>query len=66
MRTKEAARYLNTSKSWLDKSAAAHTGPVYRKIGHRREYDQPDLDEYKRLTRVEPRRATELETTTGS
>jgi hypothetical protein len=56
MNTREAARYLGASESWLDKAAAAHTGPVYRKIGHRREYDAPDLDAFKRETRVEPQR----------
>jgi hypothetical protein len=60
--TLKAAAYLGTSKSWLDKSAAAKTGPAYRLIGRRREYDQPDLEDYKRQTRVEPRR-TAIETT---
>jgi excisionase family DNA binding protein len=56
MNTLKAAEYLGASKSFLDKSAAAKTGPSYRLIGRRREYDQPDLDAYKRETRVEPRR----------
>ena len=61
MNTLKAAEYLGASKSFRDKSAAAKTGPSYRLIGRRREYDQPDLDEYKRLTRVEPRRSTAIQ-----
>ena len=56
MNTKKAAADLGCSESFLDKAAANQTGPAYRWIGHRREYDQPDLDAYKRETRVEPRR----------
>jgi hypothetical protein len=56
MNTKEAAEYLGASQSFLDKCAATKTGPAYRKIGHRREYDAPDLETFKRETRVEPRR----------
>lgn len=58
MNTKKAAEYLGASKSFLDKCAATKTGPVYRLVGRRREYDQPFLDDYKRETRVEPRRST--------
>jgi hypothetical protein len=54
-RTREAAGYLDVSKSWLDKQAAKGTGPAYRKVGRRRIYDQPDLDNFKRATRVEPK-----------
>jgi hypothetical protein len=56
MNSKKAAAYLGASESWLDNAAAAKIGPAYRLIGVRREYDQPDLDDYKRETRVEPRR----------
>ena len=58
-RTPGAAAYLSVSKSFLDKAAAAKTGPAYRKAGRVRIYDQPDLDAYKRATRVEPRRTIE-------
>lgn len=54
-RTRGAAGYLEVSKSFLDKAAAAGKGPVYRKAGRVRIYDQPDLDAYKRSTRVEPK-----------
>jgi len=54
-RTRGAAVYLGTSKSWLDKAAAAGIGPAYRKIGRVRIYDESDLEAYKRATRVEPK-----------
>ena len=54
-RTPGAASYLHCSKSFLDKAAAARKGPAYRKAGRIRIYDQPDLDAYKRATRVEPK-----------
>ncbi len=54
-RTRGAATYLGVSKSWLDKEAARGTGPAYRKAGRLRIYDEPDLDAFKRATRVEPK-----------
>jgi hypothetical protein len=63
-RTQGAADYLGVSKSFLDKKAAAGAGgPVYRKAGRIRIYDQPDLDAYKRATRVEPKQGPKVETT---
>jgi len=59
-RTPGAAAYLGVSKSFLDKQAAAKTGPAYRKPGRVRIYDRPDLDDYKRVTRVEPRHPTKI------
>jgi hypothetical protein len=71
MNTKGAAVYIGCSKSYLDKAAIARQraqeeaeveaelskiGPPFRWIGHRREYDQPHLDDFKRATTVEPRR----------
>ena len=53
-KTRDAAKYIGSSKSWLDKAAAEGTGPAYRMIGRIRIYDEPDLDAYKRATRVEP------------
>jgi excisionase family DNA binding protein len=53
-RTRGAAHYLGVSKSFLDKKAAEGGGPAYRRPGRIRIYDQPDLDAYKRATRVEP------------
>jgi excisionase family DNA binding protein len=53
-RTQGAAVYLGVSKSFLDKKAAKGGGPAYRKPGRIRIYDEPDLDAYKRATRVEP------------
>ena len=61
MNTKRAAEYLGASESFLDRAAANKAGPAYRKIGHRREYDQSDLDAYKRESRVEPRRSTAIQ-----
>ena len=61
MNTKEAAAYLGCSESFLDRAAVNKTGPAYRRIGHRREYDVPDLDAHKRETRVEPRRNTAIQ-----
>jgi hypothetical protein len=61
MNTKKAAAYLGCSESFLEKAAANQTGPAYRLIGHRHEYDPPDLDAYKRETRVEPRRSTAIQ-----
>jgi excisionase family DNA binding protein len=54
-RTQGAADYLGVSKSFLDKQAAKGAGPAYRKPGRIRIYDEPDLDDYKRATRVEPK-----------
>ncbi len=54
-RTLDAAGYLGISKSWLDKAASSGSGPAYRRVGRIRIYDQPDLDDFKRATRVEPR-----------
>jgi hypothetical protein len=54
-RTRGAASYLGVSKSFLDKEAAKGTGPAYWKAGRIRQYDEPDLDAYKRATRVEPK-----------
>jgi hypothetical protein len=76
MNTKEAAADIGCSESYLDKAAVARRraqeenrsdadltkiGPAFRWIGSRREYDQPDLDAYKRETRVEPRRAAAIQ-----
>jgi predicted DNA-binding transcriptional regulator AlpA len=41
---REAAAYLNVSKSWLDKSRLDGTGPRYIKIGRRVCYDLADLE----------------------
>ncbi len=62
--TKGAAAYLNCSESFLDRAAINKTGPAFRWIGSRREYDAPDLDAYKRETRVEPRRSIAVQAET--
>ena len=49
MNTKEAAAYLGCSESFLDRAAVNQTAGI-RRIGHRREYDVPDLDAHKRET----------------
>jgi hypothetical protein len=56
MRTPQAAKYLDCSESFLNKLRSAGTGPAFRRAGRAVIYDQPDLDEYKRATRVEPSR----------
>lgn len=43
---KQAACYLGTSLSWLDKSRLRGDGPVYLQIGGRVVYDTTDLDTY--------------------
>jgi excisionase family DNA binding protein len=53
--TQAAADYIGVSKSFLDKRAAAGTGPAYRRAGKLRIYDEEDLDHYKSKTRVEPK-----------
>jgi hypothetical protein len=66
MNTKKAAEYLHCSESFLDRAAVAKTGPAYRLIGTRREYDTPDLDAFKRETRVEPRSSTAIQRETAA
>jgi Helix-turn-helix domain len=54
-KTPGAAEYLSCSESFLNKARHAGKGPAYRRHGRAVIYDEPDLDEYKRATRVEPR-----------
>jgi predicted DNA-binding transcriptional regulator AlpA len=46
LNTREAAEYLGTSASTLNKKRVAGNGPAYLKIGHLVRYDLPDLDAY--------------------
>jgi predicted DNA-binding transcriptional regulator AlpA len=43
---KETAAFLRVSKSWLDKSRLAGTGPRHVKIGASVRYDLDDLHSY--------------------
>ena len=43
---KQAALYIGTSLSWLDKSRLRGDGPIYLQIGGRIVYDTADLDDY--------------------
>jgi predicted DNA-binding transcriptional regulator AlpA len=54
-RTPEAAEYLGCSEPFLNKSRPAGTGPAFRRVGRSVVYDESDLVEFKRVTRVEPR-----------
>ena len=53
-RTPGAARYLDVSKSFLDKERAAGRGPAYENVAGKIWYTEPDLDAYRRACRVEP------------
>ena len=56
---KQAATYLGTSLSWLDKSRLRGNGPAYLQVGGRVIYDVQDLDAYlatcRRQSTSEPR-----------
>lgn len=43
---KQAAEYIGTSLSWLDKSRVTGRGPVFICIGGRVIYDTADLDQF--------------------
>jgi hypothetical protein len=43
---REAAAYLNISKSWLDKRRVFGGGPPYTKFGRRVNYSIADLDDF--------------------
>ncbi len=43
---KEAASFLNVSKSWLDKKRISGDGPTYIKAGRRVVYDVGDLESW--------------------
>ena len=44
----QAAAYLKTSVHVLRRHATSGTGPLYRKVGRKRVYLKPDLDEWAR------------------
>jgi excisionase family DNA binding protein len=44
--TREAAEYLNVSKSWLEHRRCDGTGPRYQKLGALVRYRPEDLDAY--------------------
>jgi hypothetical protein len=56
-RSGAAAKFLGVSKSFLDKDRAKggrHQVP-FRRAGRAVIYDEPDLEEFKRANRVDPR-----------
>jgi predicted DNA-binding transcriptional regulator AlpA len=44
LNTKEAAKYIGVSKSYLDKFRIYGGGPLFIKVGARVVYDQIDID----------------------
>jgi Helix-turn-helix domain len=64
LNTREAAAYLSTSPSTLNKRRLTGDGPMYLKIGHLVRYEIEDLDAYARRDRRQhtskPVRSSEL------
>ena len=67
-RTPAAAKYLGVSESFLNKDRAKGGGGrvAFRRAGRAVLYDEPDLEAFKRATRVEAKPERPRQSRTGS